>query len=56
MLSCTFCLEHCQMDIIGNLADNSDGDTISIVLGATNMEKLTDDEIAIATEKNYNIA
>ena len=43
-------------DIIENLADNNDGETISIVLGATNIAKLTEDDIAVATAKNYSLS
>ena len=42
--------------IIENLADNNDGETISIVFGATNIAKLTEDDIAVATAKNYSLS
>ena len=42
--------------IIVNLADNNDGETISIVFGATNIAKLTEDDIAVATAKNYSLS
>ena len=42
--------------IIENLADNNDGETISIVFGATNIAKLTEEDIAVATAKNYSLS
>ena len=43
-------------DIINNLGDNTDGEPISIIFGATNLAKLTDEDIAIATAKNYSLS
>ena len=38
------------------LADNSDGDPITINIGSTNLAKLTDEQKAIAQNKNYTLA
>lgn len=43
-------------DIIANLGDNTDGTTYRIQMGAANMAKLTEDEIAVATAKNYTVS
>lgn len=41
--------------LIDNLADNNDGATLTLTLGATLMGKLTEEQIAVATAKNYNV-
>lgn len=43
-------------DLINNLGDNSANPTVTITIGATNLAKLTTDQIAIATSKNYTLA
>ena len=42
-------------DIIANLGDNTAGATYRIQMGEANMAKLTEDEIAVATAKNYTV-
>lgn len=42
--------------IFNRLADNNDGDPITITLGSTNLAKLTDTEKQIAIDKNYILA
>lgn len=42
--------------ILNRLADNNDGDPITITLGSTNLAKLTDEEKHIAIDKNYILA
>lgn len=39
-----------------NLGDNTDGATMRIQMGANNLAKLTEDEIAVATAKNYTVS
>lgn len=43
-------------DLIANLGDNTGYPTLALTLGATNLAKLTDEDIAIATTKNYTVA
>lgn len=43
-------------DIIDNLADNNDYEPLTLTLGATLKAKLSEEYIAIAVAKNYNIA
>lgn len=43
-------------DIIANLGDNTAGATYRIQMGAANMAKLSEDEIAVATAKNYTVS
>lgn len=43
-------------DIIANLGDNTAGATYRLQMGAANMAKLTEDEIAVATAKNYTVS
>ena len=57
-LDCTACnaLTHDSLvGILDNLADNSDGTPIKIVFGSVNLTKLTEEEIAVGTGKNYII-
>ena len=42
--------------IFEKLADNSDGNPITINIGSTNLAKLTDEQKAIAQNKNYTLA
>ena len=42
--------------ILDKLADNSDGTTITINIGSTNLAKLTAEQKAIAQNKNYTLA
>ena len=42
--------------ILNNLADLSDSSAKTLTLGATNLAKLTDEEKAIATNKNWTLA
>lgn len=42
--------------ILNALYDYSDGDTHTITLGATNLAKLTEEELAIGTNKNWTIS
>lgn len=44
------------LDLIANLADNTGHTTHTITLGATLLGLLTDDEIALATAKNYTLS
>lgn len=43
-------------ELLVNLGDNTDGTTYRIQMGAANMAKLTEDEIAVATAKNYTVS
>ncbi len=43
-------------DIIANLGDNIGRPVIRLNLGATNLAKLTDEDIAMATAKNYTVS
>jgi hypothetical protein len=43
-------------DIIDHLADNNDYEPLTLTLGTTLKNKLSEEYIAIATAKNYNIA
>lgn len=43
-------------DIIANLGDNTAGATYRLQMGTANMAKLTEDEIAVATAKNYTVS
>lgn len=43
-------------DIIANLGDNTAGATYRLQMGAANMAKLSEDEIAVATAKNYTVS
>ena len=43
-------------EIIGNLVDLTGKKAKTLVIGATNLAKLTDEDIAIATAKNWTIA
>ena len=47
--------ENVRAHIIDRLADNTDGATLTVQLG-TIRDKLTAEDIAVATAKNYNIA
>ena len=42
--------------IIGNLRDMTGSTALTLTMGATNMAKLTTDDIAVATAKNWTIA
>lgn len=44
------------LDIINNLADNSEGEPLHIVFGDTNMAKLEEGDIEIANAKNYTLS
>lgn len=44
------------LNVLNALADNTGGTTCRIVLGSTNLAKLTDEQKAIATNKNYTLA
>ena len=43
-------------EIIGNLVDLTGKTAKTLVIGATNMAKLTEDDIAVATDKNWTVA
>ena len=43
-------------EIISNLADNTDNATIPVIFGAANLAKLTEEDIAVATSKNYSLS
>lgn len=50
-------LDHASLRaLINGLADLSDTDAGTLILGATLMAKLTEEDVAIATEKNWTIA
>ena len=58
-LDCTACNALTRDSLVGilnNLADNTDGAAINIIFGAVNLAKLTEDEIAVGTSKNYTIS
>lgn len=44
------------VQILGALAVNTSAGTKTLTLGAANLEKLTDEQIAIATSKNWTLA
>lgn len=44
------------VEIIGNLRDMTGDSALTLKMGATNMAKLTTDDIAVATAKNWTIA
>lgn len=44
------------VEIIGNLRDMTGSTALTLTMGATNMAKLTTDDIAVATAKNWTIA
>ena len=44
------------VEIIGNLRDMTGSTAKTLTMGATNMAKLTDEDIAVATAKNWTIA
>ena len=44
------------LNVLNALADNTGGTTYKITLGSTNLAKLTDEQKAIATNKNYTLA
>lgn len=46
----------CIKALVANLADNNDSETRTLRIGADNIAKLTEEEIAIATAKNYTLA
>lgn len=55
--SCSNLTVESLLSILNALSDNSAIDTTyTVTLGATNLAKLTDDQIAIATAKNINLA
>ena len=43
------------VELIGNLADNTANATLTLNLGSTLLSRLSDDEIALATAKNYTL-
>lgn len=43
-------------ELLVNLGDNTDGATMRIQMGANNLAKLSEDEIAVATAKNYTVS
>ena len=43
------------LEIIGNLADNTGHAPLDLAFGAPLLSLLTDDEIALATAKNYTL-
>lgn len=43
-------------EVIGNLADLTGSTAKTLVIGATNLAKLTEDDIAVATDKNWTLA
>ena len=44
------------VEIIGNLRDLTGSTAKTLKMGATNMAKLTEDDIAVATDKNWTVA
>lgn len=44
------------LEIIGNLHDMTGYKPLTLTLGATNLAKLTEEDIALATEKNWTVA
>ena len=44
------------VEIIGNLRDMTGSSAKTLTMGATNLEKLTEDDIAVATDKNWTVA
>lgn len=44
------------MSVINALSDNTGGTTYTVILGATNLAKLTDEQKQIAIDKNYTLA
>jgi hypothetical protein len=46
----------CIIDLLNKLKDLNGDTAKTLTLGATNLAKLTDEEKAIATNKNWNLA
>ncbi len=46
----------CLTQLIMNLGDNNDRDTVTLTLGSANIAKLSDDDIAAAQAKNFTLA
>lgn len=46
----------CMLDMFKALKDNTGTTAKTLTLGATNLAKLTDEQIQIATDKNWNVA
>ena len=44
------------LEIIGNLRNMTGSTSLTLTLGATNLAKLTEEDIALATEKNWTVA
>lgn len=44
------------VEIIGNLRDMTGSTAKTLTMGATNLAKLTEDDIAVATDKNWTVA
>ena len=44
------------LNVLNALKDNTGGTTYNIQLGSTNLKKLTDEQKAIATNKNYTLS
>lgn len=44
------------LEIIGNLRDMTGSTSLTLTLGETNLAKLTEEDIALATEKNWTVA
>ena len=53
---CTLLTHDSLMSVINNLYDISDKNTQKLVLGDTNLAKLTQEEIAIATNKGWTVS
>lgn len=46
----------CLTQLIMNLGDNNDRDTVTLTLGSANLAKLSDDDISAAQAKNFTLA
>ncbi len=53
---CTKLTKESLLSIINALKDNAGGTTLTLTLGTTNLNKLTDEEKAVATQKGWTLA
>ena len=53
---CTKMTREALLEVIGNLKDLAGSTSKKLTLGSTNLAKLTEDDIAIATNKNWTLA
>jgi surface protein len=54
--ACTKMTREALLEVIGNLKDLTGSTSKKLTLGSTNLAKLTEDDIALATNKNWTLA